>query len=984
MQNCFHKNNISEENYLENVTYSPDMYFSYDSVFHFQQKGLHISCLNIQHLIPKLDEIRCMLMSDMCNVDIFAMCETFMNDSISDINLNIPNYSYIRRDRCNKKGGGILVYISDNVSYRHRPDLEHAEIESISIEISYPNTKPFLLNIVYRPPNSHQHWIYIFESMLKSYEEFYHEYHVLGDFNFNFIPEKKSFENKEWTNILLKYGLIQLVNVPTRVTKKSSTIIDHIYTNQPDRLCSVSVPCLSISDHYPVCITRKIKQRLTKREHRVITYRSYKNFNTANFQNDLALKRLQYIESELDPNKAMTMLYDDLNSVLSKHAPLKQKRVKRLTQPGWFNSEVKRYIIERNKLHKMKDWENYKIMRNKVTSIIRKNKRDYFNNAIKDKSNVKDLWKTIKGASNNDYNNSCVETGLPLEMCFNKVTIKGKYNIINAFNDHFIRTSEQVEKINLNEDNFIKLKLELDKKIKHDKFEINLVSPYEVRKIIDSLKVNKATGIDCIGANILKMCGDHIIIPITSIINNSILSGIFPDSLKYAYVLPLYKNSNREDGNNYRPISILPTISKIFERHLNNQLNSFLAKHHILSNSQSGFRDNHSCQTALIHLVNNWIKHVDDGKLIGSVFIDLRKAFDLVDHSILLYKLKLHHFSEHSLSLFQSYLSNRNQVVKHGNLFSTPKTVESGVPQGSILGPTLFLIYINDIQLTLSKSNIDLYADDSTLSVAGSCISEIQTKLQSDINSVLKWCSINNMLINPNKTKCMLIGNNKKINTDSLNLNINGMCIENVESHKVLGLHIDKNLKWKTHINKTCSKINSKLALLRRITYFLTFDMKKLFYSSYILSHFDYACTLWGWAAKKDILKISILQKRAAKIILQKPMRTPSKELFSELNWLTFDNRCKYHAAIVVYKCMHNMAPDYLKDIVTFCSNSKYMLRSTTNKDLITNKPNSLFIKKSFSFMCKEIWNALPPSLRSTSTITYFKHNLKLYLLSCQ
>ncbi len=207
--------------------------------------------------------------------------------------------------------------------------------------------------------------------------------------------------------------------------------------------------------------------------------------------------------------------------------------------------------------------------------------------------------------------------------------LDGKSNILNALNEHFTNIANLVDKMEFKEDTFSHLQAYLDNKLNNITFDISFITTFEVRTIIDNLKINKATGIDGIGANILKYCGEHIVLPITSIINNSISSGIFPDLLKHAYVLPIYKGSGKDDANNYRPISILPTISKIFERHLSNQIKSFFNQVSILNKHQSGFRENHSCQTALIRLIDEWLKDVDMGKCIGSVFVDLKKAFEL-------------------------------------------------------------------------------------------------------------------------------------------------------------------------------------------------------------------------------------------------------------------------------------------------------------------------------------------------------------------
>jgi len=279
----------------------------------------------------------------------------------------------------------------------------------------------------------------------------------------------------------------------------------------------------------------------------------------------------------------------------------------------------------------------------------------------------------------------------------------------------------------------------------------------DVRTYIDKLNVNKSTGNDGIGPRILKACGDSITIPIANIINNSIKTGIFPDKLKEACVVPLHKNGPKDNLGNYRPISLLPTLSKIFEKHIADQLHSFIQRTNAIHDSQSGFRKHHSCQTALIRLVENWLKNLDEGEIIGTLFIDLKKAFDLVDHKILLYKLKLYNFSDQTLHLFQSYLTNRVQVVKDDDIVSEKQIIISGVPQGSILGPLLFIFYVNDIHLYTKDASVDMYADDTTMYKSHKNIDQIEYILQYNIDRMNVWCQHNNMAINPLKSTCMLI-----------------------------------------------------------------------------------------------------------------------------------------------------------------------------------------------------------------------------------
>ena len=461
--------------------------------------------------------------------------------------------------------------------------------------------------------------------------------------------------------------------------------------------------------------------------------------------------------------------------------------------------------------------------------MIKKSKKNFYNNAIKENKSPTFIWKNIQSITNlgQESKNGVL---LPENLLIKEQNITGQLTIMNELNKHFVNISNIITKTNFVKENFSELKCKLDTKLRNIEFKVQPITPFEVRKIIDKLEINKSTGLDGIGPRILKYCGDIITPAIASIINISINQCIFPDSLKNACVIPIFKGGIKNDPNNYRPISILPTISKIFERHLANQIQYFLNKYNLIHDMQSGFRKNHSCHTALTHLIDTWLKDVDSGNYVGAVFLDLRKAFDLVDHEILIHKLKLYHFSDNTVKLFKSYLSNRKQLIKVKSLKSDTLLIKSGVPQGSILGPLLFLLYMNDIASISSTGSTDLYADDTTICETSSDLQKIQTQLQIRLNLINKWCTQNNMSIHPAKTKCMVISTSYKLKLNKeLNLTINDVMIENVTVQKLLGVYIDNTLSWKAQMSKVSSKLNSKIALLKRISYYLTYDMKLLF-----------------------------------------------------------------------------------------------------------------------------------------------------------
>ena len=965
---------ISDNNEKQKDT---DACYKHNTTFKFTTKGLHVAHLNTQHLMPKLDEIKNIL-NEPNTADIFTLSETFLTDTVQNGELHITNYVFERRDRNCKAGGGLLIYISDNISYSRRKDIETNSIESIWLQINFPHNKSVLINNVYRPPNSLQCWIDEYEKQLLIAESTHLKIISIGDYNIDYISPNV-YKNTKWSKLVHDFGLVQLVNVPTRVTKTSSTIIDHIYTSCPEIVCDISVPCVNLSDHYPVVLTLSHKQfHYIAAKHKTIRYRSFSKFNENDFINDLSQIDFNIIETIADPNTSLELMYDMLNNLLTQHAPITIKRVKRHQQPGWYTDEIKQARITRDKYKHKKDWDQYKMWRNKCISIVRNSKRSFFSNAIKDKKDAKYLWQGLKIVINNDTK----AQNIPNNICVDDVQIEGKQNVANALNTHFVNIARIIKKENLHEGNFEPLKAYVNSKLNNVEFDIKFITTNEVEKMIHCLDSNKSTGLDGIGSNILKICKHHLTIAITAIINNCISKGIFPDTLKTASVIPIYKGGCREDPSNYRPISILPTLSKLFEKHVANQLKSFFARTNILYLYQSGFREKHSCQTALIRLVDSWLADIDAGKYVGTVFLDFKKAFDLVDHKILLHKLKLYHFSNKAVNFFESYLSNRSQIVKIENVQSEKANITSGVPQGSILGPLLFLLYVNDLPLCLS-SDTDMYADDTTIHTTDVKLDCVQSKLQSDLYKVNRWCKINNMAINPKKTTCMILCTKQKhTNSKVLTLKIGNAEIENVTSQKLLGVYIDNCLTWKTHIDKTCNKLSSKLFLLRRIGSYLSLEMKQMFYTAYITPILDYGCITWQHACKSDLNRLTKIQKRTARIILHKSWKDDAIELIKNLNWLSVPKRTEYYTGLMVFKSMHSLTPSYISQLITVAKNNHYNLRTESHRDITHVKPRTNYLKQTFSYSGMKVWNAIPLHIRNINILGTFKLHYKLFLMN--
>ena len=409
-------------------------------------------------------------------------------------------------------------------------------------------------------------------------------------------------------------------------------------------------------------------------------------------------------------------------------------------------------------------------------------------------------------------------------------------------------------------------------------FNNSRVSISFIKSQLENLKTNKATGIDDISAKFLKMAAPIICKPLSHLLNLSIQSGEYPKMLKKANVTPIFKKGNKSDPNNYRPISVLPIISSIFETHISNCVTKFMDTHNLIYHNQSGFRKNHSCQTALTKLVDHWLAQMNENNTVGVVLLHLTKAFDLVSHKILLQKLRSYKFDNQSLAWFNSYLSDRTQQVHISGKLSTERDIKAGVPQGSVLGPLLFILFINDLPLHIDFCELDLYADDATMTAFSSSLSTLLNFMRSDLHNFLNCCVDNDMTLNLAKTIAMFLSSKQNINrilSDPPNIVLNGEPIRISQQEKLLGINIDSSLSWHSQIDKALKKCNTLLFLLGRIKQYLSIPIRKLFYNAYILHHLDYCCTIWGNTTADSINAVVKFQKRAARLILDRDFDAP-------------------------------------------------------------------------------------------------------------
>ena len=935
-------------------------------------KGFRMGHINVQGVSNKIDQVRLLLESDKNLIHVLGLSETKLNGNHPESVLEINGYQTpYRRDRKTNSGGGLLVYIKNGVSASRRSDLEHENLECIWTEVKPVKSKSFLVGNIYRPPNSSIQWNAIFEDCMETVLREEKEIYIMGDINRDLLNNQIK---TAWTDYMEPFGLTQLVSEATRVTSDSRTLIDHIYSNCPENVTSLDVPKIGLSDHYPIFFTRKMHVQPPKMSHYTISYRSFKTFDELKFVEDLQSVPWDTIKLFDDTDDILEAWLDLFLQVVDKHVPLKQHRVRHKNQPQWLSSEILDAMKCRDRHKSLGNHDEYKVWRNKVIKLIQNGKKTQYQTFISNnKGNPSSIYKLFKevGAGKGPQKQSTIgsiKTGETL--------IEDSTEIASEFNNFFVNVASKLKEpiTSMNHD---KLKEFCQEKLPPDmKFEIPIIGRQKVLKFLSNIDINKATGTDMIGPRLLKFAAPFIADEITFICNQSIAKSVFPSKWKEAKVTPLFKNGPHEDVNNYRPISILPVLSKVLEKHVHESLYDYLHAFQLLHKTQSGFRSQHSCETALVNMIDTWLNAIDNGKMIGVVLVDFKKAFDLVDHQILLNKLEIYGIKDDALSWFDTYLTNRKQQVSINNCQSDFQQISYGVPQGSILGPLLFLLFINDLPLYTNNVFTDLYADDTTVYDIQDSMEQIESNLQSALNGLQIWCKSNGMILNSSKTKVMFVTTNqkrKRLNRQNLDLNFQNEPLNMISSDKILGVYVDNNLTWTDHIKYLTKKIASSIWLLSKIKKFLSQDHRVQFYKSYIQPHIDFCNIVWGSSSECNKLKIFRLQKRACKVILDYNVED-SREAMSSLKIMSIYDRLYLRKAKFMFKVFNNLTPSYISENFTRRNNlnTSINLRSSSAGCFIPPKPRTECFKHSLRYSGCLVWNSLPEDIKNAPTIDTF------------
>lgn len=878
------------------------------------------------------------------DIDIYCVTESWLTeDLISCITFKNYNLSTFFC-RNNFKNGGTLILIKNDYKFFVISEISNLNIEKIfevsAVELVLPN-ETISVVCVYRSPSGDSRLFFDqFElclNLLFSRHKNNHKTVICGDFNIDSLQD--SFDCHMLEDLLTAYDLRSVFKEPTRITANSATAIDYIITNFNNKLlCSDNIEN-GLSDHTAQLASFAVFQTTKPK---ISSFRSYSVKKINEFCNKLSNETWQSVLTVDNVNKSFSHF---LNIITVFHESC-FKVVKKISSKdnGWITNGL-RTSAQNFKLlchmHKLKIinpvyFYNYKNLYKKLILLAKKN---YVANKFYTSSNKsKAAWNIIRNISKtkNNVSNS---------FNINNQVIDSPDKIAEAFNDHFIGAP-----LNLKPQR-TSVSVTCPRSVVKDTFFLAPATEEEVLNSICSLSHTNTTGPDNLPLKVVKAACFTLVIPLLHIINLCFQQGTFPDLLKMAKVIALNKKQPIDIIENYRPIALLSTFSKVFEKIIKDRFQHFIKKHNILPNDQHGFRKGRSTTTALLSLFNYIYRQLDKNNKVFTTYLDLSKAFDLVDHAVLLRKLETFGFRGKINNLIKSYLTNRMQYVVYNDANSALQSIRMGVPQGSILGPLLFLLYIADINECDCKF-LKIYADDISFVISTPTYSDAIMATEHGLIQLEEYLVRNNLVLNQSKT-CFMSFHNKTVMSESYLVKLNGKSIVQVENFKLLGLYLDATLTWIKHTTELSKKCSKNCFLLYRLRHTTHDCIIKTFYYSNFESLIRYCIIFWGVSGHAN--RVFIIQKRAIRTMFGLKPTDSCRESF-------------------VKNKIFTLASLYIYELVKFVVNNKgdfdllesYHQYSTRHgSDISYTKHRTALFRNNPYYMGSLVYNKLPSSIKN-------------------
>ena len=949
---------------------------------------LSIYHTNIQSLNAKFDNLHTHLANLNYPFDVIALTETWnpkhKKDEFSPGKLEgYRKYNGIEGNSL-KSGCGLR----DSLKTIDRYDLnisyfdDQNEFQCKWIEIVIPKASNILVGVYYRHPKKESNDVFNkhLADTLKKIKPENKEVFIAGDFNYDLLKFTNVAQIDDFISTMFLHFLQPCILEPTRIVDGNKpSLVDNIFTNAISKNIISGNLLNKLSDHMPNFIfVLKISTPQHKEDRK---FRDTKNLDETKYKADLSkINILASVANSVDINEVFNDYHNQLMNVVEHHAPYKFRSRKEMKwkQKPWITKGIQNSIKQKNiyygKYVRTKNtfwYRSYKHHMNAVKRLTFASKIKYYENYfIFHAQNSKKIWQGINEILRKN-------SKMPNEDIFlneDGLLLTDQKQVANRFNRFFTNVADNLlEKIG---DTNSKYQDYLKNPNEHSMF-MNEVDFGEVELIIKNLDTTKSGDIYGLSPKLLQIGATEVSNNLKTIFNLSLKFGQFPDKLKYAKIIPIHKGDSKQTPGNYRPISLLPIIGKVFEKIVYNRVYSFVTDKNILVKNQYGFQRLKSTEHAGLDLQSKIINAYENKLNSCSIFLDFAKAFDTVNHEILLSKLYHYGIRGPTHNWFKSYLSNRQQCVQVNNHLSDFATVKHGVPQGSILGPLLFLLYINDITQSTKNLEFLLFADDTSIFLAKKDLKTLEDTINTELDHVSNWLKANKLSLNVKKSNVLLFRGRNAKKMDQFNIKIDGNPIEEKEFAKYLGLYFDNKLTFKPQIDHVLTKLKKGNGILAKLRHFVPNEKVRSVYFAHIESHLNYGSIIWGGAAKYHLDKIILAQKKGIKIMNFIKTRDHIELPFKNNKVLPVDRLRALSMCKFIWKIYQGITPfassllDQNQVVVNERDNTKY---------LVPYK-NTLHARTSIFYSGILNWNKIPTDIKNSASLPNFTSKCKEFFL---